>query len=464
MTLREAAQALRDRRLSSVELTKMAIERIDKVNPSLNAFLTVFPQSALDQAVRADRERATKTDRGPLHGIPVAIKDMFDMRGVRTTAGSRILDYVPKRDAAVVEKLEAAGAVIVGKLHMHELAFGITSDNPHFGPVRNPWNMERIPGGSSGGAGAAIASDLIYAAIASDTGGSVRVPASYCGTVGLKPTYGRISRYGSLPLSFSLDHVGVLTQDVRDAAVVLRSIAGRDPRDPSSANRPVVDYTPEESLTLKGLRLGFPENYFFDRLENDVELAVRGAIARAGALGATLKPVRMPDISAMDTVGQVILLAEAAAVYGPHMQKRTKFGPDVMALLDQGQLLPAVDYINAQRVRRKLQLDFARVWKDVDCLIMPTTPNTAPRIGEVLVRVGGQDEDIRHAATRFVRPFNVLGLPALSIPCGLSAFGLPIGLQLVAPPFAESPLLQLGAVLQDGGVGIPPVPTPKDAW
>jgi len=456
VTLREAAVALQERQLSSADLTKSLIDRIDNMNLSLHAFITVLPQAAMDRAKLSDLERKDHVDRGPLHGIPVAVKDAFDIRGVRTTAGSKVIDYVATEDAAAVQALEAAGAVIMGKLNQHELSYGITSNNPHFGAVRNPWDSERIPGGSSGGSAAAVAADLVFATLGTDTGGSIRIPASYCGVVGLKPTFGRISRFGVLPLAPSLDHVGVLARNVRDTAAVFKALVSYDPRDPSSSRHPVVAYTPQDNVTLQGLRLGFPEKFFFERLDPDVDSAVRGAIARAEALGAEIKPVRLPDIQAINAIGYIILLSEAAAILEPHIEDRKRLGADVLSLLDQGRCLPAVDYVNAQRLRRKLQLEFAKVWDEVDCLMTPTTPNTAPRIGDELVRVRDGEQDVRVVATRLVRAFNVLGLPALSMPCGLSSQGLPIGLQLVAAPFQESALLQLGAILEDGGIGIPP--------
>jgi aspartyl-tRNA(Asn)/glutamyl-tRNA(Gln) amidotransferase subunit A len=457
VTLREAALALQESQLFSAELTKSAIGRIDVMNPSLHAFITLFPQTAMDRAAFTDRERKHNVDHGPLHGIPVAVKDVFDMRGVRTTGGSKVIDYVATENAAVVDALEAAGAVVMGKLNMHELSYGITSNNPHFGAVSNPWDSGRIPGGSSGGSAAAVAADLVFAALGTDTGGSVRIPAAYCGIVGFKPTFGRVSRFGMLPLASSLDHVGVLARNVRDTALVFKAIVTYDPRDPSSSRHPVIDYTPQEGITLQGLRLGFPENFFFEGLDPDVESAVRGAIARAEALGADVKPVRLPDIAAINAVGYILLLVEAAATLEPYVNVRDRLGEDVLSLLDQGRCLPAVDYVNAQRLRRNLQIEFAKVWSEVDCLMMPTTPNTAPRVGEELVRLRGGDQDVRTVATRLVRAFNVLGLPALSMPCGLSSQGLPIGLQLVAPPFEESTLLQLGTVLEDGGIGVPPL-------
>jgi aspartyl-tRNA(Asn)/glutamyl-tRNA(Gln) amidotransferase subunit A len=450
MTILEAAQALRKRSVSSAELTEAALKKIGQLNPKLNAMLTVLEESARARAKAADEELARGTDRGPLHGVPVAVKDVFETRGVRTTCGSVIFrDHVPQRDAAVVEKLAAAGAVLVGKAGMHELAYGITSNNPHFGTIRNPWDAERIPGGSSGGSGAAVASEMVFMAMGSDTGGSIRIPASFCGTVGLKPTSGRVSRYGVMPLDFSLDHMGPLTRSVRDAAVTLQAIAGFDARDDTSSREPVPGYLPEPGGSIRGIRVGLPENFYFDRLDPDVGQAVRRMAATAESLGARMVPVRVPDIPALNAVGRVILLAEASALMEKYLEKRDRFGPDVLGLLDQGRLLPATDYVNAQRLRRRMQREFAQVWSQVDCLFTPTTPMAAPLLSEKTVTLGDFTEDVRLAATRLVRGINVLGLPAISIPCGRDRRGLPMGLQIVGRPFDEAAVFQVAAALED---------------
>jgi aspartyl-tRNA(Asn)/glutamyl-tRNA(Gln) amidotransferase subunit A len=459
VTLRETAEALRRRHFSAVELTTATLGRIERANPTLRAFITITGERAMEQARRADAEFAAGKDRGPLQGVPIAVKDLFYTRGVRTTGGSPIFEtFVPDSDAFAVARLEAAGAVMVGKTNLHELAYGITSANPHFGAVRNPWNVKHSPGGSSGGSGAAVAAGLVCAAMGTDTGGSIRIPAAFCGTVGLKPTYGRVSRRGVLPLSWSLDHVGPLTSTVRDAATIMNVTAGRDPGDASSSRHPVVDYVPDEGCAVRGLRVGFPENFFFERLDGEVELCVRGALARLQSLGAAVRPVKLPDIAAINATARVLLLCEASAMLEPHLADRTRFGADVLALLDQGRLLPATDYIHAQRLRARMQQEFAQIWSRVDCLIAPTTPNTAPRVGDETVKLGGRDEDVRLATTRLVRSFNLLGLPALSLPCGLSGDGLPVGLQIVAAPFEEALVLRIGAALEDAGVGIPPCP------
>ncbi len=456
MTILETAAALRRREISSAELTAAALERIERLNPATNAMQTVMTDAARERARQADEELARGEGRGPLHGIPIAVKDLFFTKGVRTTGGSRLFeDHVPDHDAAVVESLRAGGAVLIGKTGMHELAYGITSSNPHFGAVRNPWDRDRIPGGSSGGSGAAVASGMVAMAMGSDTGGSIRIPASYCGVVGLKPTYGRVSRYGAMPLGYSLDHMGPLTNSVRDAGAVLNVIAGYDPRDESSSHRPVENYVPNIEPSLDGLRIGMPENYYFERLDAEVDTAVRAAFHTAAERGAKIVPLRMPDIDAINTVARLILLAEASAVLEPYLHQRDRFGADVLALLDQGRLVPATDYINAQRLRRSMQREFAALWSRVDCLFTPTTPITAPRIGETTVTVGGESQDVRLASTRLVRAINLLGLPALSIPCGADHHGLPIGLQIVGPPFGEALILRVAQALVPAEVPVP---------
>lgn len=449
MNIQEAGASLRARRISAVELTRAALDRVRKL-AHLNAFITVLDEEALRQAAARDQELVRGHDRGPLHGIPVAVKDVFCTKGIRTTCGARIFaDHVPDRDAAVVERLQAAGAVLLGKTNMHELAFGITSSNPHFGAVRNPWDPERIPGGSSGGSGVAVASGMALMAMGSDTGGSIRIPAAFCGTVGLKPTFGRVSRYGVMPLDFTLDHMGPLTRTVRDAAITLSVIAGHDPRDETSSRRPVNSYVPPEAVSLGGVRIGLPENFYFDRVDPEAAEAVRTMARTAESLGALVVPVRVPDIAAINTVGRIIVQAEASALLERYLNRRSEFGADVLALLDQGRLLPATDYINAQRLRRLMRSEFRSVFQQTDCLFTPTTPTAAPRIGQTTLEFNGASEDVRLASTRLVRAINVLGLPALSLPCGFNREGLPLGLQIIGRPFDEALLFRVAAALED---------------
>jgi aspartyl-tRNA(Asn)/glutamyl-tRNA(Gln) amidotransferase subunit A len=459
VTIQQAARALRERRISARELTASAIDRIDRLNGRLKAFITPTAESARLEAEQADAEIAAGRIRGPLHGIPVAYKDLFYTRGIRTTHGSLPYEnFVPSYNATVVDRLTAAGVISLGKLNMHEMAYGITSDNPHYGTVRNPWKESHSPGGSSGGSGAAVASGIVYAAMGSDTGGSIRIPASFCGVAGLKPTYGRVSRYGALPCAYSLDHVGPLARSVRDCALILNATAGYDPQDTSSSRRPVMNYVPEEGCSIRGMRVGVAENFFFENLDGQVEAAVRGAIARAEALGAEIKPVRLPDPAGMNAVARVIQMPEAAAAAEPHLEHRHRFSAEVMTLLDQGRLIPAMDYVNAQRLRRRMGREFARLWTEVDCLITPTTPTAAPRIGQTVLEMGGRQHDVRLATTGFMRLANLLGIPALSMPCGLTSEGLPVGLQIMGPLFQEALVLRVGAALEDSGITIPACP------
>jgi len=450
MTILEAAAQMAAGKLSSAELTRAALASAAALQGKLNSFITVMEDAARDRARRMDEERAAGRNRGPLHGIPVAVKDVFCTNGVRTTCGSKILaHHVPEYDAAVVERLDAAGAVLIGKTSMHEFAYGITSNNVHYGAVRNPWNTDCVPGGSSGGSGTSVSAEIVFMAMGSDTGGSIRIPAAFCGTVGIKPTTGRVSRYGVLPLDFTLDHMGPLTRSVRDAALCLQAIAGHDARDDSSSRQPVSDYLPGAEVSIKDQRIGIPENFFYERLDAGVERGVRSMAALAEKLGARLVSVRVPDMASINAVGRVILLSEASAAMANFMDRRAEIGDAVITLLDQGRLIPAVDYVNAQRLRRLYQREFAAVWNHADCLLVPATPNTAPRIDQNEVELGGVREDVRLASTRLVRGINVLGLPALSMPCGLADNGLPVSTQIIGKPFDEATLFRVGAALED---------------
>ncbi len=450
MNIQQAGAALRARQVSSRELTIECLRQIEAKNGRLNAFLTVTAERALADAETADNELAAGVDRGPLHGIPIALKDVFCTKGIRTTCGSLLFkDHVPDYDCAVAERLAAAGSVLLGKTHMHELAYGVTSNNPHFGAVRNPWDTDRVPGGSSGGSGAAVAAGMTFMAMGSDTGGSIRVPGAFCNTVGFKPSYGRVSRFGVMPLDFSLDHMGPLTRTVRDAALVLQALAGRDERDETSSHAAVDSYVPAEGVSIRGLRVGVPANFYFDQVDPEVASAVRKMVQLAAGLGATVTVVPVPDIASLNAVGRVILMSEASAVFERYGDRRDEFGADVRTLFDQGLLLAATDYVNAQRLRRQFRDAFLGVFDGIDVLLTPTAPTVAKRIGETTILVGGVEEDFRLATTRLVRGVNVLGFPAISIPCGFGEAGMPIGLQLIARPFAERTLLEMAAALED---------------
>ena len=432
MTIELAGAALRSRQISCEELTKQALRKVEELNPSLNAFITITADAALEQARQRDAELATGHDRGPLHGIPIAHKDLLFTKGIRTTCGSKLFhDFVPDYDAPVVARLAAAGAISLGKLGLHELAYGVTSSNPHFGPVRNPHNPDCIPGGSSGGSGVAVAADMVFMATGTDTGGSIRIPAAYCGTVGFKPTYGLVDRSGVQPLSYSLDHIGPLTRTVRDAELALEAMAG--PLGPPAAGP---------------IRVGLPTNFYFDTVDPEVRTAVESAARKCEALGFPLIPVQVPDIEALNTAAFAIIMSEASAVYEAKLAQRDQFGPDVLALLEMGTLVPATAYVNAQRLRTRFIAEFQRLFETIDVLITPTLPIVAPRIGQTTVEIDGQSIQTRMITTVFVRGFNVLGLPALSIPVGRSQSGLPIGAQLVGRAFEETLVLKLGKALE----------------
>ncbi len=450
MTIEKTAARLRSGQVTSMELTADAIAKIHESQPGLNSFITVTEQLAFNQAQQADDDFANGIDRGPLQGIPYALKDMFCTKGIRTTCGSKLFaDYIPEHDAAVYERLREAGAVLLGKTGLHELAYGITSQNPHFGPVKNPRDTSRVPGGSSGGSGAAVAAGLVYFAMGSDTGGSIRLPAAFCGCVGLKPTSGRISRYGTLPLDYSLDHMGPLTRTVRDAAIVMNALAGKDQRDDTCSSHPVEDYLPAPGASLAGKRLGMPANFFNARLETKVREAFDAALDRIRSRGGELVPVTLPDPAAVTTIGRMILLSEASALLSQFAHRRDDFGGDVIALIDQGRLISATDYINAQRLRRVYQQQWAAVWNHIDALLVPASPNEAPLLGEPYVEIDGELEEVRIASTRFVRCFNVLGNPALVIPFVGAGAGVMTGLQVVGAPFAEKTVLEITAAIRE---------------
>ena len=439
MTISEVGAALRSKKLSVRELTEETLRRVADANPRLNAFLTVTDAAARSRATVLDDELARGIDRGPLHGIPIAHKDNIFTRGMRTTGGSKIFaDFVPDYDATIVSQLNDAGANVIGKTGLHEFAYGITSNNPHFGAIRNPWDPERVPGGSSGGSAAAVAAQLVPVATGSDTGGSIRIPASFCGVVGLKPTYERVSRKGVMPLGLTLDHAGLLARTVRDVALAFNLIAKHS-----------SGYVPAAHADLRGMRIGVPENFFVERIAPEVMLSFRAAVQTAAALGAHVTEIRLPDGEALNVVARIVQLSEVSALLARYLDRRSEIGRDILVLVEQGRLIPAIDYLNAQRVRTVLGREFSKIWKHLDCLMTPATPITAPKIGEMTVAFGSFTEDVRIAATRLTRPFNVLGWPALALPCGFSNAGLPIGLQVVAPPQQEDTVLQAGAALED---------------
>lgn len=440
LSVREAGTELRAGRLTARALLEATIARIEETEPWLNAYITVTTEHARGQAADADTDLAAGRDRGPLHGIPIALKDLVDTAGIPTTGGSGFLrERVPTTDATVVTRLAAAGAVLPGKLNLHEFAFGTTSANPHFGAVRNPWDTERSPGGSSGGSAAAVAVGSATAALGSDTGGSIRIPAALCGVVGLMPTYGRVSRRGVLPLSWSLDHVGPLARSVEDAALVLNAIAGYDPADPGSAEEPAPDATAGLGRDLTGIVAGLPRDPLWLDVEEPVRSACERAVEELRVLGAVVREVELPLLAEMRRMehGRFhrALLAEAGAYHSRWLRERPDgYGDDVRAALEAVSLVPATTYINAQRMRRLLIEETRAVLSEVDVLVSPTTERTAPTIVE-----GDPGARLVHLTA----PYDVTGIPAISVPCGVDDGGLPIGLMIGGRHFDEGTLCRV---------------------
>jgi aspartyl-tRNA(Asn)/glutamyl-tRNA(Gln) amidotransferase subunit A len=445
LSITRAARALRAKEVSPLELTEAYLRRIEQLNPRVNAYVTVTAERARADAQRATDELAAGKSRGPLHGIPVAHKDLYETAGIRTTGGSKIHgNYVPKADCTVVRKLREAGTVLLGKLNTHEYAYGVTTNNPHTGATHNPWDLARIPAGSSGGSGAAIAAGLATATTGTDTGGSIRMPASLCGVVGLKPSYGRVSKQGVLPLSYAFDHAGPITRTVEDAALMLNAIAGYDPADATTVRTAVTDATAQLGAGVRGLRVGVPRAWFFEHADDEVLAAVERALGELARLGAEVRDVPMPGVG--EAVGGLFgfVLAEAQEIHAASLRDRPQdFGADLQALL--GSKSPeAGSLMTGLRARDALTVTMRSALESVDVLVTPTTPITAPRIGDDVVRIGGAEESVLVAMIRCTAPFNATHLPALSLPCGFTRAGLPIGLQIAGRPLDEATVLQVG--------------------
>jgi aspartyl-tRNA(Asn)/glutamyl-tRNA(Gln) amidotransferase subunit A len=449
LTISELGPLLCDQKISSLEVTEAYLARIETLDPRLRAYIAVTGDTAREAARRADAEIGRGNYRGPLHGVPLGIKDLLDLDGLPTTMGSKILrDNVAHQDATAVRKLKQAGAVILGKHNLHEFAFGITSENPHYGTVRNPWDLDRVPGGSSGGTASAIAADLCAGGLGSDTGASIRAPASFCGIVGLKPTYGRVSRAGALPLAWSLDHIGPMARSVGDCALLLQAIAGYDARDPGSADLPVPDFSASLGDGVRGLRIGLCREYFFDVIEPDVDRLVQTAIDALADLGASVVEVSLPHVRHAQVAGNVLMSTEAAAWHATWLRDRPDdYGADVLLRIRGGLLVRGTEYLAAQQMRTLIQQDFSGAFQEVDVVVAPTVPLVAPRIGHTLEPSGPLNVPARSIANRATIPCNLTGMPAISLPCGFSD-GLPVGLQIMAPAFAEPLLLRVAAAYE----------------
>ncbi len=451
LTAQKVADAVRRRELSAVAVTQAALDRIDKLNGTLHAFITVMKEEALEAAAAVDRKVASGQGADmPLAGVPTAIKDSFWTKGVRTTAGSKVFaNFVPDQDATVVNRLKTAGCVIVGKSSMHEMAFGFTSRNPFYGDCRNPWDTSRIPGGSSGGNAVALATGMALAAVGGDTGGSNRQPAALCGVVGLKVTYGRVSRFGGVPLSWSMDTVGPMARTVGDAAALLSVMAGFDPKDEATRRGAVPDYLNDLGGGLKGIKIGVPHDQFLSRMEPGVGAAIQDSLGALKKAGATLVDVRFPPLDPIVGAHRAIIFSEAAAAHEDLIRTRAaEFSDEVRPLLQSGLFLTAAQYLAGQQVRRNTIAAYRSLWKSFDVLVTPSSPIAAPAIGATTAMLLGQETPLVRAFLDLTLPFNLTGQPAISIPCGFTPGKLPVGLQLVGRPWDESTLFRAAAAYE----------------
>ncbi len=444
MSVAALADRIRAGELTARAAVEESLERIAETDPALNSFISVRAEEALVEADALDREPS----RGPLHGVPVAVKDVIDVAGARTTAGSRILaDNVAPRDAATVEALRAAGAVVVGKLNTHEFAFGAMTTSPHFGPARNPWATDRICGGSSGGSGAAAAARLVPATLGTDTAGSIRIPAGYCGVTGLRPTTGRVSNRGVVPVSFTLDTVGPLAPSAEDCAILLEAIAGHDSRDPTTLDVPVPPYRRELERGVEGLRVGVVTS-LVERADPRIAAVVRAAVEDLTRVGVVLEEVALPFLEDAGAILSLIMLPEAAEVHLPWLRSRLdEYGADVRVRLLAGLLLPATSTVTARRARRWYCAQVDGVLGRYDLLAAPQMLVLPPRIGEDTVVVGGEEVLYRLSVIPTNSPWALASLPVASVPCGF-VDGLPVGLALVGPRFAEATVLRLAHAFQ----------------
>ncbi|HYL47700.1 MAG TPA: amidase [Candidatus Limnocylindrales bacterium] len=445
LTIEAAARLLRRGEILSAELIEAALRRIERLNPSLNAFISVSADAARRQARAADRELRRKRGSlalGPLHGIPISLKDNYCTRGIRTTAGSRILEnFIPQGDAEAAARLARAGAVLLGKTNMHEFAYGITNENPHYGPVRNPWNRECMTGGSSGGSAAALTAGIGLGATGTDTGGSIRIPSGLCGVVGLKPTFGLVSVAGIIPLAETFDHAGPMARTVTDTCILLEAMAGEYPR---GAVRP--NFRNLRKIRPRKFRLGWPKEYFFERVDAEVKQAVEAAIKCLESLGGRIVPISVPHLSESVEPSTNIAMAEATHYHlsmGYFPAHEELYGEDVRKRLQLGIDVRAVDYLRALGMKREIAKNFDAAFERVDLIVAPALPVAAPRLGTKEMEIAGEKETVRSAFVRLNRPANFTGHPAISVPCGITRAGLPIGLQLIGPYWGEARLLAI---------------------
>lgn len=450
------SKKIRSKEVSPKEIVAQLVARIEAVNPVLNAYITVAAEEAFEQAKQAEAEIMSGQYRGPLHGVPIGLKDLIYTKGIKTTMGSELFkDFIPDSDATVVQKLKRAGAIIIGKLNTHEFAYGSTGDVSYFGPVRNPYDTSKMTGGSSSGSGAAVASALCFGALGTDTGGSIRIPSSACGIVGMKPTFGRVSKHGAYPLGFTLDHIGPMTRTVRDNAELLGILAGHDPEDPHSVQQAGEDYTRDLGESIRGKVVGIPSTFYFDLIDEEIRSKMEEAIGLLRAMGAEIRTVELPVLSEVSWAQLKTIQSEAYAVHEAHVgSSAEKYHPEVLERLQASAEAKGYEYVKAQDIRRRAQESFRRAFEQVDVMVAPTLPILPPDIGQREIQIQGQSEPVRAALLRLTGPTNLTGLPSLSIPCGFSKTGLPIGIQFIGRPFDEAVLYQFGAAFEKE-IGVP---------
>jgi aspartyl-tRNA(Asn)/glutamyl-tRNA(Gln) amidotransferase subunit A len=450
MSLTAVAKAIADKKISSHEATRSCLHRIAQWQPRLNAFMALEAEQALKAADEADAALAKGNAKGVLHGVPLAHKDMYYEAGKVVTCGSKIRrDFVATTTSTALRRIKDAGTIRLGTLQMAEFAYGPTGHNAHYGPVHNPWNVDHITGGSSSGSGSAVAARLTFAALGSDTGGSVRMPAHFCGVTGLKTTVGRVSRAGAMPLSQSLDTVGPLAQSAEDCALLMGLMAGADPEDPTAVNLPVPDYVAATKGSLKGIRIGVPTAFYVDDLDSEVARVLDETVATLKREGAEIVKVELPDQRQLASASQLVLAVEAAAFHKRWMIERLEdYGAQVRMRLENGLAVPAVTYLEAMRWRGPALSAHNAAVAGVDAVIAPVSPIPAPTIAESDVGGGPGAEAVIQRLTRFTRPVNYLGVPSLSIPSGFARNGLPVGMQLIGRSFDEATLLRIGAAFQ----------------
>jgi len=450
LSVSELSHLIQKKEISPVEVLEAHLSRIESLEPKLNSFITLLPEQAREDAREAEKEILKGNYRGPFHGIPFGLKDLYYVKGIRNTSGSKLYDhFIPQYDSTVAVKLKEAGAILLGKLNLHPFAYGTTGENEEYGHMHNPWHLHLIAGGSSGGNGSSVASGEFALAMGRNTGGSIGIPASRCGIVGLKPTYGRVSRYGIVPLAWSQDHAGPMARTVEDCALIMNIISGYDPQDPTSAHLPVPDYTQALKKEIKGVRLGVIKEALELPIESYVKESFWKAVDQLTDLEAIISEVSFPIYHYGSSIASIIQMAEATAYHSELIKEHAnRIYPPVRLRLESGIFISATDYIQAERARTLFYRQSLDLFKTVDLLLTPTLPTTAFPIGTTSLKIGEQKVNVVSLLTQYTRPFNLNGFPAITIPCGFSESQLPIGLQIIGRPFDEETVLRTAYAYQ----------------